>query len=436
LRAVDCQSFAGGFSLGVVQAGFELVAKREFTGGFGVPAMEGNRRLLGYGWETQASDAADWEPVGADLVFGNPPCSGFSGLSVAINVGGVRGDWRGVDNPINNCMWSLVHYAARCRAETVVFESVQQAGRNGRQLMQALRDHLEGGTGKRWGLWHVFHNNLSVGGVSMRKRYFFVASRHPFSVNRGQMNLATLRDAIGDLEPAELGSVEGHVTYDTPRGQRLAWMARNGWRPGEQSSKVMERLGGRLPDRLFVRRDGSPFSTDLKSSPYNARRWSYDEPARVLTGYGLVENVHPTLPRTFTHREAARILGYPDGWRCEPYVAAGSRGISWWGKGIPVGSGRWVAAAALASLKGHTLEDGGEEVGDREYLIDVTNDWRPARPPETGREPAELTGEPRGRNGRLIAAYLARYPTAEPADVAGAVGCSVGRVHEALQGRG
>jgi len=35
-RAVDCQGFAGGFTLGMVQAGFHLVGKREMKAGFGV----------------------------------------------------------------------------------------------------------------------------------------------------------------------------------------------------------------------------------------------------------------------------------------------------------------------------------------------------------------------------------------------------------------
>jgi hypothetical protein len=74
-RAIDCMGFAGGFTLGVVQAGFELVAKREMRGGFGVPNCEANRHLLGTNWQAQACDPADWEVMPAELVFGNPPCS-------------------------------------------------------------------------------------------------------------------------------------------------------------------------------------------------------------------------------------------------------------------------------------------------------------------------------------------------------------------------
>jgi hypothetical protein len=68
LTAIDCQSYAGGFALGVVQAGFTLAGKREQAGAFGVPAMEANRHLLGSTWEAEDGPAASWTPVKADPV--------------------------------------------------------------------------------------------------------------------------------------------------------------------------------------------------------------------------------------------------------------------------------------------------------------------------------------------------------------------------------
>ena len=75
-RATDVMSFAGGFTLGMVQAGFELNAKRELPGGFGVPSCEANRHLLGDNWKAQVGPAESWEVMsGTEVVFGNPPCS-------------------------------------------------------------------------------------------------------------------------------------------------------------------------------------------------------------------------------------------------------------------------------------------------------------------------------------------------------------------------
>lgn len=75
LDFVDCQGFAGGFTLGMVQAGWRLVGKREMAGGFGVENCEANRHLLGDDWRTQIGDYDTWEVVPAQAVIGNPPCS-------------------------------------------------------------------------------------------------------------------------------------------------------------------------------------------------------------------------------------------------------------------------------------------------------------------------------------------------------------------------
>lgn len=74
MRAVDVLGFAGGFSMGMVQAGFDLAGKCELND-FGVRNMEINRHLLGHGWQTQISGSGGWEVVPAEVVFGNPPCS-------------------------------------------------------------------------------------------------------------------------------------------------------------------------------------------------------------------------------------------------------------------------------------------------------------------------------------------------------------------------
>lgn len=75
--AVDVMGFAGGFTLGVVQAGFKLIGKRELPGGFGVANCEANRHLLGDSWQTEVGQERSWTPVrDAQLLFGNPPCSG------------------------------------------------------------------------------------------------------------------------------------------------------------------------------------------------------------------------------------------------------------------------------------------------------------------------------------------------------------------------
>lgn len=72
---IACQSFAGGFDMGMTQAGFRMIHKVEQQGGFGIPNCEANRHLLGDQWSAQAGDCNDWEVMPAQVVIGNPPCS-------------------------------------------------------------------------------------------------------------------------------------------------------------------------------------------------------------------------------------------------------------------------------------------------------------------------------------------------------------------------
>lgn len=77
MRFIDVMGFGGGFTLGTVQAGFELASKCELPGGFGVANCEANRDLLGYNWQAQVTEYDKWEHPGREVVYvaGNPPCS-------------------------------------------------------------------------------------------------------------------------------------------------------------------------------------------------------------------------------------------------------------------------------------------------------------------------------------------------------------------------
>lgn len=393
LRAVDCQGFAGGFTLGVVQAGFELVGKREMRGGFGAANCEANRHLLGHGWKTEAVDPKDWSVVDADLVFGNPPCSGFSVMSAK--------SFRGADSKINHCMWAFAEYAARVRPLIAIFESVPVArtSTDGHALMRALRAKIEEMTGDSWTLTHVRHNALHVGGAAERRRYFFVASRVPFGVE--PMDLArrpTLDEVIGDLtglreqtwdsqpyvnpatwwsEPRRTSSglVDGHVGLDNPLTRRMKDLMEGiTWEAGDHIGSVARKYyekHGHLPP--------SWKATEQKLVEHNffmgftsPVRWHGDRPGRVITGGGLHNVVHYALDRTITHRETARILGFPDDWMIADLRHVSGLNMTW-GKGITVDCGRWIARWAAAALKGEPGSLRGDEIGDREFDVDLTH---------------------------------------------------------------
>ncbi len=389
IRFVDVYCFAGGFSVGGVQAGLELVAKREGVGGFGAPAMLSNRHILGDKWQLEATTPDQWTPTNCEVLLGNPPCSGFSLRSIHVRVKGTDkkntpvSEWsngfRGVNSPINSCMHDIVEYAARCpELQTVVFESVQQAGKLGLPLMRDLRSKLEDLSGKQWNLNHVFHNNLSVGGVCNRPRYFWVASRVPFGVLPARP-LNPIPTAIEVLR-ADVPGIDGNHTPNTKEARRIKSLLETGIEmlPRETISqpagRFVERHGLDALKKLdawdsprleyFVKRGFRP-------DQYQPRRMDGTCSPGVITGK-IQETISPTEFRCVTYREAARVLGFPENWTMAAYKTD-----AWIAKGIPVLSGKFIAESVKLSLEGHTRDLlSGELIGDREWKFDNTHQWK------------------------------------------------------------
>lgn len=378
----------------MVQAGFTLVGKREMKGGFGVANCTANRHLLGHSWIPEALDPEQWTASPADVVFGNPPCSGFSVMSAK--------DFRGADSKINHCMWSFVDYAARVRPQVAVFESVQNAftSNDGHALMLSLRDRLDERTGTSYTLYHVRHNAIAVGGAAVRRRYFWLASRVPFGVARPhQRRYPTLNDVIGDLENlaptwqaqpyrqpptwwsdsrrSVSGSVDGHLGLNNPLTRRMRdLMDGVDWKAGMAIGEVARAYWtkwGKLPDS-WRDTEEKVVKNDFFMGFTTPVRWAGDRYGRVITGGGLHNVVHPNANRTITHRETARILGFPDDWRILPL--RGQSGLNMtWGKGITVDCGRWIGRWIKAALDGTPGSYVGKLIGEREFDIDTTNDY-------------------------------------------------------------
>lgn len=396
---VACQSFAGGFDMGMTQAGFRMVHKVEQKGAFGMANCEANRELLGDQWTTQAGSFEEWEPHDVPVVVGNPPCSGFSPLS--------NNKFRGSDSPVNSCMWVFVDYVARIRPQIAIFESVQQAYTGGLDLMRALHSTLEQLTGEQWQLTHLLHNNASVGGCSIRKRYFWVVSRIPFGIEEPHVDrVPNLMDAIGDLQGmaptwerqpyrqppswwsknkrSDTGATDGHAGRMTPAMRRAHDLMKEvEWNQRENLSMVARRYYqkmGTLPDSWGNLNTEKLIRTDFKMGYNQITRWKPEGMARVITGAALDVALHPYEDRTFTHREVARIQGFPDDWRVRPLK--GSSGLHMtWGKGIPVDCGKWVGEWIAAALDGNPGSMSGEprdDAVDRELVINVTNSYRMA----------------------------------------------------------
>src|SRR6185312_504217 len=385
IRYLGVQTYACGFDVGATQAGLELVGRLEDKNGFGLRQCEANRRILGDNWESQAVDPEHWQPLPAEIVLSNPPCSAFSSMTY-----GTITD--SVGHSINDCMWNSIRYASKVKPRVFVMESVQGAAVRGAGLMRQLRSYLETATGESYWLYHVLQNNGALGGASIRRRYFLVLSAVPFGVELPEYGPPpTLFETIGDLQTldyrtwgpqklispvsdwvakecmSDTGLVDGHMTakWTTPGMQRLVDLLEGDTEDAEiwpqnacltAALRNYYRTHGKLPDSWhFQGRDGRWADEALLAKNFEMgftrpKRWVYSKPAYVIIGGAMYLVLHPTQNRMLTHRECARIMGFPDDWVVAPLQ--GLRGLEeGWGKGTSIHPARWIANWARLAVE-------------------------------------------------------------------------------------
>lgn len=392
---VDCNGLAGFMSYGFVQSGMKMV-ERTGTLDFGNRVAEANRSLLGNDWTSFFSDEpSDWPVHNADVVVGCPPCSGWSVWSIGN---------RGPDAKAHEHTRAFMRYAAIVKPKVIIFECVQQAFTQGREVMAKYRDMVEDLSGKEYDLYHVKMNNLQIGGFSYRARYFWVAVERGMKFGafaEAPKDLPTVNEIIGDLEPLELmweqqpysqthlpskyveslvsatGAVGGHQNKNNLESQRIAEifdiLGNDGWKPMMSIDialkNAVEKNGDKFPQSWQFNEE------KLRAKNFNMGfsipcRWNGESYCHVLTGGALDHVIHPNLQRRITHREAARIQGLPDDWEFAS-VKDYSMLSATWGKAVSAQAGRWIADATKSALEGQPSGPSGELIGDREYLIDT-----------------------------------------------------------------
>lgn len=237
----------------------------------------------------------------------------------------------------------------------------------------------------------------------MRKRYFFVASAIPFGIEPTKIGrVPTLMQSIGDLQGlaitwdkqpyrrpatwwskqlrAKNGIVDGHYHRVNPLARRaFDLMEGVGWPPGACISDIARtyyKRYGRLPSSWDATAQ-KLIDNDFKMGFYQMHRWKPEGHARVVTGAAVQLVLHPTEDRLLTNREVARIQGFPDDWKIGPLRTKSGVDMIW-GKGIPVQCGKWIAGWAKAAIEKNPGGYEGLLIGERERVIDCTDDYRSA----------------------------------------------------------
>lgn len=291
---LDLFAGAGGFTLGFVQAGFTPVFAVEFDN------WAGQTYKKNYGDHVAIKDIKEVTDFPkADVIIGGPPCQGFSNLGAHIP-----------DDPRNQLWRHFLRAIENIKPLIFVVENVPPLLKSseGQQIIQMAKDlgyRVEG----------RILNSADYGSPQVRKRTIIIGSKigqvtfpeqthiDPKKRDLNSYHLcdwATVRHAIGDL-PLEPTGFSLHI-------------GRNPTPTSLERYKCIPAGGNRwdLPLRLMPEcwKRKTKGGTDL----FGRLKW--DSPSvTIRTEFFKPEKgryLHPQAHRPITHREAARIQGFPD----------------------------------------------------------------------------------------------------------------------------
>lgn len=399
--AVDLFAGIGGLSLGLEQAGFDVLAAVEYdpvhalAHRYNFPECHvlcrDVRRLTGPDILAAARSGAarsgrslpaDWR---LDLLAGGPSCQGFS-----------SGGQRQQADERNDLLLEFVRLVLEVRPRTLLLENVPGLlePRFASFRADAFRRLREAG----YALSGIDHwLDASYFGVPQTRKRVVVtgvldgpeAPLHP----PGDGQLLTVRDAMDGLPEVERYGclLEVDVVRLTPVDRAVRATARSfyarslaGAEPSSDRSRPRVWDDAALTNSLrtvhsaeTVRRFEStpPGRMEPVSRLY---RLALDEPARTLrAGTGRERGahtsprpIHPLLPRVITVREAARLHGYPDWFRFSGTNWHGHRQV---GNSVPPPLARAVGEVLVRAL-------GARPRRPRRHLALGEDWWLTARP--------------------------------------------------------
>lgn len=288
--------------------------------------------------------------VEPDIVFGGPPCQGFSifGRRRFINTR----DHRPEEDERNEVSLKFIDLAIGLKPRAIFMENVKgfvSTPRGNSTYLREVEKRLDSADYK---FEHRVINCAAYGVPQARERFILVAWEKslefvwpeekyfatPKSWQRGYINVG---DVITDLmDPSSHSEDFSHV-------------------PMKHKEMVVERYklipeGGRMPTLPPELRKGYR-SEDVKNYSHVYKRLSMSAPATTMVPGHNAFPVHPVLHRTLTVREAARIQTFPDWMR---FSGTRQQQCTLVGNAVPPVLAEIFATAIVKALNGNFADLG------------------------------------------------------------------------------
>lgn len=322
LIGIDLFSGAGGLALGAEMAGIDvrIAIEQDRFAAQTYHANHPNTQMLNTDIRTINNLAI--ESNDALILFGGPPCQGFSTSNQKT---------RNKSNPQNWLFQEFIRMVKQIRPDWIVFENVKGI------LETEKGFFVDEITTKISSLGYTCTPMVlcasDFGVPQTRSRFFLIGSLHGIAppVPAARLPIVTVRDAIEDLPSLENGASQDMLAYKTEAKADYAVQIRAGLNictghlVTRNADKIIQRYsyipqGGNwrdIPDDLM---DNYVDKSRCHTGIY--KRLSADEPSITVGNYRKSMLIHPWENRGLSVREAARLQSFPDS-----YTFCGSIGF-------------------------------------------------------------------------------------------------------------
>jgi site-specific DNA-cytosine methylase len=313
--AVGGDVFAGAFTYGIVQAGFDVNVHLEHVP-YGVKTAKLNFPHLDI-----RIGVENWHPETlkkVDFLYSNPPCAPWSTLSA-----GRAHTWD--KDPRLSCVETLMEAGLTMKVKAFAWESVTQAWGKGRSFVnEKAKLWMDRG-------YHVtvlIQNNLYLGAPQNRRRMFFIAHQHPLVWPKVVTKHPTIGELIKKVKVKSADHFKGNAATE---GDVLLW------HECPQHHHSFSRTYKALPVSKQKK---------IRCKPnWLAKRYRSDEVSHVFFPGSVW---HPTEPRRFTYKEMLAICGLPQTWQIETDKFGPIGGLL--SRTVLAPAGEWLGRAVLVGL--------------------------------------------------------------------------------------
>lgn len=314
LKAIDLFTGAGGFLIGLKEAGYDVLFSCDIDKAAcethrqnfdSIPLIEGDIR------DISDEQLKQLKREKIDLVVGGPPCQGFSmfGKRRFINTQG----YDPKSDPRNALVYEYIRVVKEIKPKYFLMENVKGfvSLDNGEFVKEVINEF------KKIGYDNIDYkviNAADYGVPQKRQRMIMIGNcigqpvefpvpTHSDKDEDNRLPYVTVGEAIMDLASLGQNDISNHI----PLNHKPIVAERMGYIKEGCKLKVED-----LPEHLNVVTRTDSQNKTISNYSHVYKRLSRQEPSTTMVPGHNAFPVHPTLNRTLTVREAARIQTFPD----------------------------------------------------------------------------------------------------------------------------